>query len=379
MTWAHSASWSGQFTCWQRTGSGSCAVEPPCTTFSPAAWPAVRSYLVPLGFDRLNWKTWKGNQLCFRGFVIMMVAKRYNRPSLLEQPRRSKMAWTQIWRYMLEQGLEEAIVASCQFGSPHQKEFRLLCYLLDVIALEVRCPGGHQRIVIQGKYTKASAAYVCILPVSFVELWRGLPGLKWTIIPKDQKAWLAMMCCLLRDGPSELSALGDHLVTSTFWRQGWACKFCPFKPGKNLILVSVASWTPRWQKALCLRAGVLQEHFNRFARRQQLFKLWHACIPLGISLLRGWMWQMIRPGTSASGPRLLIPSLVVMMLTSLCCINANFDALSQTGSGYYSLSPCLPHLRQHTCDAKSLRPPTSLAWTSLSLCLPHLKQHTRDA
>lgn len=199
----------------------SCAVEPPCTTFSPAAWPAVRSYLVPLGFDRLNWKTWKGNQLCFRGFVIMMVAKRYNRPSLLEQPRRSKMAWTQIWRYMLEQGLEEAIVASCQFGSPHQKEFRLLCYLLDVVALEVRCPGGHQHIVIQGKYTKASAAYV--------------PGLALHIAHEFRRALerIARLEADYHPQGSE-SVVGNDVLSSSRWSLR---AFCPWRsPGHINVL-----------------------------------------------------------------------------------------------------------------------------------------------
>ena len=41
-------------------------VEPPCTTFSPAAHPAVRSYREPLGFDRTNPKTLHGNTLAFR-------------------------------------------------------------------------------------------------------------------------------------------------------------------------------------------------------------------------------------------------------------------------------------------------------------------------
>ena len=137
----------------------SCTVEPPCTTFSPAASPAVHSYLVPLGFDRLGPKTWRGNLLCFRSFIIIMVSRRCGAPTALEQPRRSKMAWTKFWAYMIQLGFAEAIIASCQFGSPHQKEFRFLCYGLDVAALDVRCPGGHQHLVIQGKYTKASAAY----------------------------------------------------------------------------------------------------------------------------------------------------------------------------------------------------------------------------
>ena len=35
--------------------------EPPCTSFSAAAHPAVRSYAEPLGYNRLERKTWFGN------------------------------------------------------------------------------------------------------------------------------------------------------------------------------------------------------------------------------------------------------------------------------------------------------------------------------
>ena len=49
------------------------------------------------------------------------------------------MAWLRFWRNLLELGFAEAVVASsCQFGSPHRKEFRLLTYLIDCSGLEVR-------------------------------------------------------------------------------------------------------------------------------------------------------------------------------------------------------------------------------------------------
>ena len=135
-------------------------LEPPCTTFSPAAHPSCRSYAEPLGYDRLDPKTYHGNLLAFRSFVVLKAGKRKKTPCGLEQPRRSKMAWTPMWRSLLSKGFCEAVVASCQFGSPHQKEFRLLIYLLSPERLQVKCPGGHDHIPIQGKYTKPSATYV---------------------------------------------------------------------------------------------------------------------------------------------------------------------------------------------------------------------------
>ena len=135
-------------------------IAPPCTSFSPAAHPAVRSYKQPLGFDRLNPKTFWGNLLAFRALLLMRVGKKHHRPCGLEQSRLSKMCWLQLWTCLRERGFSEAVIASCVFGSIHRKEFRLLCYLLDVEFLDRRCPGGHSHVRVEGSYTKASATYV---------------------------------------------------------------------------------------------------------------------------------------------------------------------------------------------------------------------------
>ena len=139
----------------------SCMVEPVCTTFSPAAHPAVRSYRVPLGYDRLNPKTLLGNMIAFRCLAIAWSSAAHGAPTLCEQPRLSKMAWLSAWQFLLTQkGFEEAIVASCRFGSPHRKEFRMLGWGIDMRTLDCRCEGGHSHIPIAGKYTKPSAEYV---------------------------------------------------------------------------------------------------------------------------------------------------------------------------------------------------------------------------
>ena len=147
----------------------SCMFEPPCTTFSPAAHPAVRSYAEPLGFDRMLWKTWLGNLLAFRCFILMLVSMHAGRPCLLEQPFLSKMAWLSIWAYLKKCGFLESSVASCAFGSPHLKKFRLLHYKLDGKMLSAQCPQNHTHIRIEGKYTKASAVYVPALARRFAE------------------------------------------------------------------------------------------------------------------------------------------------------------------------------------------------------------------
>ena len=133
--------------------------EPPCTTFSPAQHPASKSYTKPLGYDRRDPKTFLENLLAFRSFTILWFAWRCGAPSLLETPHLSKMAWLSMWSYLLEIGFSEAVLNSCAFGSPHKKPFGILGWGLDMKRLMVPCPGGHQHVRIEGKFTKPSAVY----------------------------------------------------------------------------------------------------------------------------------------------------------------------------------------------------------------------------
>ena len=134
-------------------------LAPPCTTFSPAAHPACRSYKVPKGWFRRRPKVFFGNLMAFRSMIIMRCAVRCKVPAGTEQPRRSKMRWLPEWKSMMNMGCEEAVVASCMFGSPHQKEFCFLLHLVKVEDLDTRCSRDHTHIKIQGSYTKPSAMY----------------------------------------------------------------------------------------------------------------------------------------------------------------------------------------------------------------------------
>ena len=134
-------------------------LEPPCTTFSPAQHPASRSYDQPLGYNRLDKKTWLGNCLAFRCLAILWYAWRHEIIGLLEQPRLSKMSRLSPWKFLLSLGLKEAIIASCQFSSIHRKEFKFIGTGLEMSELDVRCRGGHRHVRIEGKYTKPSAMY----------------------------------------------------------------------------------------------------------------------------------------------------------------------------------------------------------------------------
>ena len=134
-------------------------LAPPCATFSPAGHPACRSYRVPEGFNRKLPKVIHGNVLAFRSLIIFKTCVFFTTYVGFEQPRRSKMAWLRAWKRLVESGAQEAVMAACQFGSIHQKEFRILLHGIPAAALEQRCQGGHQHVRIEGRYTKLSAIY----------------------------------------------------------------------------------------------------------------------------------------------------------------------------------------------------------------------------
>ena len=67
---------------------------PPCTTFSPAAFPALRSYKWPLGFSRKHPRVLLGNRLAFTSMALMLRARTLEVFGMLETTRRSKMRWT---------------------------------------------------------------------------------------------------------------------------------------------------------------------------------------------------------------------------------------------------------------------------------------------
>ena len=181
-------------------------LEPPCTTFSPAAHPAVRSYECPTGFNRKLTKVWVGNRLAFGSFSIMMVAKRNRRPSLMEQPRLSKMCWLSIWKWLRAHGCEEFVCASCMFKSIHRKEFRLLSFGLPADEMDVRCCGGHQHVRIEGRYTRGSAVYTPDLAMHFARGFaKGLRKVRredaeGEVDASRKKESRSMISCQVEDG-----------------------------------------------------------------------------------------------------------------------------------------------------------------------------------
>jgi len=138
----------------------SLALEPPCTTFSPAAHPACRSYNMPRGWNQKAPKVWLGNRLAFACMTLLLAAAYACVIALLETPRRSKMAWLKEWQFLLSLwNVEENYTASCSYGSPFQKEFRFLTCNMRASSICKPCTRDHKHTVIQGQLTKGSSVY----------------------------------------------------------------------------------------------------------------------------------------------------------------------------------------------------------------------------
>ena len=132
---------------------------PPCTTFSPAAYPSLRSYKQPLGYDPCHPRVLHGNNMAFSCIGMLLVGRRTKTAGMLETTRRSKLRWTPHWRRMRALGADEVHLASCEYGSPHQKEFALLTVCMNARSLARKCSRSHVHVRIQGKFTKPSATY----------------------------------------------------------------------------------------------------------------------------------------------------------------------------------------------------------------------------
>ena len=135
-------------------------LEPPCTTFSAAAHPCLRSYRMPRGFDPTDERTHIGTELALGCLALMPVYAICDVGGLLNQPLLSKMAWLEEWRVLLWLGLCHKVkFSSCMFNPPHKKEFRMLAANMNTASLAVRCDGTQSHVPIAGKYTKPSAVY----------------------------------------------------------------------------------------------------------------------------------------------------------------------------------------------------------------------------
>ena len=188
-------------------------VSPPCTTFSPAAYPCLRSYQEPMGFDMSNPRVLLGNKLANHSLALMLVARRTRTPGLMEQPLRSKMRWLKQWRRLIRLGATEVHLASCAYGSPHEKKFCFLGIHMRLEALRKPCSRDHVHLRIEGRYTKPSATYTKGLAIALARTFRDHlreRALRIQMLDLD--------CCGLEDLVSNDLSASRRWITEEAWK-----------------------------------------------------------------------------------------------------------------------------------------------------------------
>lgn len=123
------------------------------------------------------------------------------------------MRWLKQWRRLLSLGAKEVHLASCAYGSIHQKEFTFLGAHMKVHLLHRVCSRDHVHVKIQGKYTKGSAVYCDGLADALAELFRAHLEAK-----RKAEERLALKTEGLEDLLSNEICLSGAWKTSQVWR-----------------------------------------------------------------------------------------------------------------------------------------------------------------
>eukprot|EP00435_Cladocopium_sp_Y103_P022128 s659_g5.t1 len=215
-------------------------LAPPCTTFSPAAYPSLRSYENPLGFDRTHPRVLHGNLMAGAGISVLLTCRRTNSFGMLEQTRRPKMKWTTMWTNMFGLGASEISLASCSYGSIHMKEFSFLGMNMDLESLARPCTRDHQHVRIEGKYTKASATYTPELAKAIAQVFKN---------HLDRAERFEEKCVLRTDGLED--PISNDVAVAYEWHKTDAWRW---KGSSHINLLETAS-TLRLMRKLAKEGG----------------------------------------------------------------------------------------------------------------------------
>jgi hypothetical protein len=128
-------------------------LAPPCTTFSVARRPALRSKTEPLGFDPSNPRVAEGNTHALQSLYLARKAHECGLFFVVENPGSGYMKHLPAWRGLLDlPGVHEVYLNMCRFGAPYAKLTVLLtnCPAMLRLGLRCECPGSHE-IRLQGE------------------------------------------------------------------------------------------------------------------------------------------------------------------------------------------------------------------------------------
>jgi len=136
---------------------------PPCTSFSVARWPRLRSFLWPEGYDLFHWEVIVGNYHAMISDFFAWIQMAVGNWFIKEQPGGGAMKRMASWKYLQLCGADMGYFDYCRFGAECRKYSVLLYFVgsrpwLDPIFLRCNHGKGVHR-VLEGQATSRAAAY----------------------------------------------------------------------------------------------------------------------------------------------------------------------------------------------------------------------------
>ena len=133
----------------------------PCTTFSIARHPALRSRAQPMGFDPQDPTTALGNAVLLRSLVVLLALYVSGLHGSHEHPATAYSWWAEpVQRLFAMPGNETVEFSACMYGAPYRKDTRLgVVRCPQLRALERRCVHKKHELRLEGGHTQRAAAY----------------------------------------------------------------------------------------------------------------------------------------------------------------------------------------------------------------------------
>ncbi|CAK0900373.1 unnamed protein product, partial [Prorocentrum cordatum] len=134
----------------------------PCTSFSIARHPRLRSRMRPWGFDPSSTPTHLGNVLFRVGMLALFAHLISGHGTGLHEHPLTAYSWcAHIVEFLLtHKTVDRFDLSMCQFGAPWKKDTSLLVVRGSWLApMARRCRGGHKHTVLEGGLTPKAALY----------------------------------------------------------------------------------------------------------------------------------------------------------------------------------------------------------------------------
>ena len=155
---------------------------PPCTTFSLARTPKLRSLEEAWGFRPFDLVTAIGNLHASQSLLLAMVQIMVGHWMAGEQPAFGFMRGLICWTFLKKLGVLELRFDWCRFGQPFKKTTCLLTNIKPLEKIQKRCCHRKKHPKLEGQRTTQAGAYSMLFCDRVAELCA--QGWLWTDSPK---------------------------------------------------------------------------------------------------------------------------------------------------------------------------------------------------